>query len=86
MESTRTEVYEVIDGEREYQKHWDKEFPKYPDAQKSIAHWIIYMRKYLAKAEEHVCNMDRDSALHEIRKVTALGVACMEHKGARRRT
>lgn len=82
--STRVEVYQAIDGERIYQDSkpnhsWAQ------DNMTSVAAWILYMEEHLARAKRAVYELNETQALHEVRKVTALGVACMEHKGAPRR-
>ena len=82
-QATRDEVYLAIDGERDYQSKWDLEESQ---GQHSVAEFIVYMQAYLNKAIEAV-SFSADpaasqAALHVIRKVTALGVACMEQNGA----
>lgn len=52
-----------------------------------IAAWLTYMRDYLTEAERIVSRTDREAdALDTIRKVTALGVACMAEHGAPQRS
>ena len=74
----REEVLLVINGERNRQNamahHSDK-----MDQEASIATWIIYMEKMLEDAKTNIYVMDERQALNSIRKLTALGVACMEH-------
>lgn len=80
----RSAVYRVIDGERKYQdQKWGG--PTH-DQQHSIPEWLIYMRDYIEEAM-HACSRLPDEeamplALDNIRKVTAMGVACMEIHGA----
>lgn len=82
----RKEVYEIIDSEREYQieRHINHPIP-HRDEDHSIADWLIYMREHLDRAHIKIYDLNFAEALDEIRKVTALGVACMEFKGGRRR-
>jgi len=77
-----SQVYELIDRERGYQcarlkvkttvsLHCDKDY--------SIANWLIYMERHLEQAKLAIYDLDFPEALSEIRKITALGVAWMEH-------
>ncbi len=86
----RAEVYEAIDGEREYQKKWDT-------AESSGKHetgaFILFMEYYLQEARrlESILedggnslkqkSLGAEGSLDFVRKVTALGVACMEQNG-----
>jgi len=80
----RSEVYLLIDSERNYQ---DKKpgHTRERDESVSTAEWIIYMHNHLSKAMDQIYNMNEETALEEIRKVTALGVACMEHNDTKPR-
>jgi hypothetical protein len=80
----RQEVYERLDTERQYQDmRWTPRREKNgtPDEEKPPAEWINYMEFHLAKAKEAVYFLNDNEALAEIRKVTALGVRCMELHG-----
>jgi len=78
----RSQVYELIDEERDYQcdRHEVKtaEFP-HRDEDHSVADWLIYMEHHLREAKWFVYNLNHPDALREIRKIAALGVACMEY-------
>jgi hypothetical protein len=81
--ATRAEVYSVIDGERAYQAKWDTCESK---GRHTVTEWLVYMQDYLSEAinmvsreAEPACH---EKALHNIRKITAMGVACMEQNGA----
>ena len=76
--AVRHSVYCLIDGERDYQ---DKLWGGAPhDASKSVGDFIIYMDRFLNKAKELYTTRDSNKpALEEIRKITALGVTCMEY-------
>ena len=80
----REDVYKLIDGEREYQKKWDaqrieKGLPT-RDKYATVESWILWMEDYLTRARTAATNdTDKTTALEHIRKVTALGVACMEN-------
>ncbi len=97
MKATRAEVYEAIDGEREYQdQRWHKNSTP-SEGQHETAAFLTYIREYLGRAEllASECADDtvapgghrfaRETALDMVRKVTALGVACMEQNGAPKR-
>jgi len=79
----REEVYKIIDNERNYQdRKWGG---KSNDEGLGINDFILYMQHYLAKAiEESVESTDsevEEKCLEELRKVVALGIACMEVHG-----
>lgn len=78
---TREQVYKIIDGEREYQaRQWSSQ----EERPLSIGEFILAMEEYLAKsrAKWSTEQPPEIGALDIIRKVTALGVACMEKHGA----
>ncbi|KKL83573.1 hypothetical protein LCGC14_1973410 [marine sediment metagenome] len=82
----REKVYTIIDGERNYQKsRWGD------DQETEINSFILYMEHHLQRAREVASTQTNgnnspgatgESSLDCIRKVTALGVACMEANGA----
>ncbi len=78
----RNKVYEIIDNEREYQNciHNIK-----TDRFHSVSDWIMFMEFHLNKAKQQIYNLDQEKAKEEIRKVTALGVACMEYNETKSR-
>ena len=87
--TTREDVYKSIDGERDYQvKRWGE------DQETEINSFILYMEYHLQRARQ-IASTARDgnnspgatgqNSLDCIRKVTALGVACMEKNGAPQR-
>jgi hypothetical protein len=81
--ASRAEVYAAIDSERDYQER------RWGDAgcNHEIAAWITYMRSYLDEAANLASrNSPETIALDCIRKVTAMGVRCMEEHGAPKRT
>jgi hypothetical protein len=81
---TREEVFDVIAGELEYQQMARKD-DGFPDQEKAIAHWLLYIERYTQMAKDNVMNFNRVHALHNIRKIAALCVRCMEIKGAPQR-
>lgn len=79
----RTQVYEILDEEREYQdKKWGG---KEHDEAHSVSDWLIFIRKHLNQAENAIYNSDAKSAMDAVRKITGIGVAAMEAKGSPRR-
>ena len=74
--SFREEVYRAIDKERDHQDlKWNADVH-------STGDWIVFMRTYLTQAETRLSKESKtEGALEEIRKVVALGVACMEQNG-----
>lgn len=92
---TREEVYALIDAEREYQKHWDEKRKteaevlggaQQLDKDKPVEAWILWMENYLLDARTAATkSLNKAHALEAIRKVTALGVACMEYNDTKPR-
>lgn len=82
----RDQVYERINQERDYQEAcraacgWE---PVGPET-KPPESFLLYMRQYLDQAEKAClwsASKSRQDVLAAIRKVTALGVACLELHG-----
>ena len=79
---TREEVYELIDGELKYARKWDDQRSEesLKDKDKPVESWILWMEQYLSLARQAATeSLDKTKALDNLRKVTALGVACMEY-------
>ena len=84
--TTREDVYKAIDGERSYQvKRWGD------DQETEINSFILYMEHHLTRARElastqvdgnNYFGATGKTSLDCVRKVVALGVACMEKNGA----
>lgn len=75
----RKNVYKVIDSEREYQIHRHVvHVTPHRDEDHSVADWLIYIKNHIQRAEAQLYMLNTDRALDEVRKITALGVACME--------
>jgi len=84
----RLEVYELIDGERKYQEERHAELLKdtpHSDANHSVGDWLIFIKEHVARGMSLVYHLDSESALAQVRKIAALGVACMEHNDTRTR-
>ena len=91
---TRHDVYVAVNTERAYQdKRWN-EHTTDSGGKHEVAAFLTYMREYLRRAEllsseiadDEVAGPDHifagECALDMVRKVTALGVVCMEQHGA----
>lgn len=75
----RTDVYRLIDRERDYQESLPLHQDKVQQKETPIAAWLIYIEEQIREAKFAIYNLDGDTALEHIRKATAVGVACMEH-------
>ena len=78
----RGKVFAIIKGEREYQDE-QQEDGRFEKEVHTVGEEILLMKVYLDKAMAKYAKYYGDApALHAIRKVTALGVRCMENHGA----
>lgn len=80
----RERVYDVIDGERAYQDAMKVGPDGRTDGrQKSVGDYLTLIRVYSAKADAAYSGSPGDvPSLHEIRKIAAIAVQCMEVHGA----
>jgi len=74
--SRRSEVYRVLDEERDYQS---TKYREADDESRHLAEWIIFMEAHIDKAKDAIYQLKPYDVKDEIRKITAIGVACMEH-------
>lgn len=82
---TRRQVYKEIDLEREYQKQMGPERTLDGDNH-TVGDHITLLQAYVNKAVAEYADRPGDErALHVIRKITALGVRCLEKHGCPRR-
>jgi len=85
----RSSVYAALDSERAYQDTRWNESTTTSEGKHTFEEWIVYMEDYLAEAKHILSRESTQSAYakvqHIMRKVTAMGVACMEQQGAPRR-
>lgn len=86
----RQSVYVEIDREREYQEACREacDWETGPKECTPPECFLVYMRQYLDRAEKAVllaASQTRPAVLAEIRKVVALGVACLELHGCPQR-
>lgn len=81
MTSTRAQVYDALDGERNYQ---DAKWPL-PEHLHSFEEFAVYMEDYLAEMKHLLSRGGGEEAVrkasHIMRKVAAMGVACLEQNG-----
>lgn len=84
----RQSIYAEIDREREYQEVCRIACDWQPAEDKPPESFIVYMERYLGRAAEATllaANKNRQVVLANIRKVVALGVACLEVHGCPQR-
>jgi hypothetical protein len=75
---TRAEVYAALDGERDYQ---NAQWAKLDATSNTPADFIGYVKTYVGHAEGALSSDDPSRVLHQLRKVAALCVACLEKNG-----
>jgi hypothetical protein len=79
MSAIRQQIYEIVDGERDWQ---DRKWGTIDNHPHEVGGWLTIMRKLLTDAESAWASSAGDSAaLDDIRKVIATGVACAEQHG-----
>ena len=82
--TARDKVYHAIDSER---FHQDRKWGSIEGHGHEVGAWLTLMRSILTKAETAWANSAGDrGALHEIRQVLAVGVACCEQHGIETRS
>ena len=77
----REDIYAKIDQERDYQ---DSVWGVDQDARKSLADWAVFIHVQSEELMKDVYGSSQDHlmmALHRMRKIAALAVACMEYNG-----
>lgn len=80
----RQEIYNRIDGERDYQDaNWGsrKQVDGISDEEKPVAEWINYIEYHISRAKNCVYYLDTKGATDELRNVAALAVRAMEIHG-----
>lgn len=76
----RSEVYRVIDGEREYQNSLTSD--RTDGCIKSVGDYILMMEHYIQAARTEWCSEAGNvEALRNIRKVAGIAVRCMQEHG-----
>lgn len=75
----RQEVFSVVNDERIYQ---DRKWGTVEEHPHEVGSWLTIMRQLLNDADRAYMSQRGDvGALDELRKVVAVGVACMEQHG-----
>jgi hypothetical protein len=81
----RQTVYEAIDTEREYQDMQWNDTTTTTKGMHTVTEFVLYMEHYLGEARRLLSTQASPKAdedgLDFVRKVTALGVCCMEQNG-----
>lgn len=72
----RSEIYRMIDGEREYQ---DGKWGTITENPHTINEWLFIINHYWAKATE--AWRDDNKKLEDLRKIAALAIAALEQYG-----
>lgn len=86
-DNPRIAAYAAIDSERDYQ---DAKWGNKPSGgMHEVNGYLVFMQSYLTEAM-NICTRNADPeassmALHNVRKIAALAVACMEQHGAPKR-
>ena len=68
-------VINTLLEEREYQDQ------KWCGEKHEIGSWLIFMQHYLNEASKEITTGKDNNALHAMRKLTALGITCLEQYG-----
>jgi hypothetical protein len=83
---SRKEVYELIDGERDYQDSRWNASTTITEGQHTPGEFLVFMQDYLREAFTQISRQGEpkasQDALGTIRKLAGLAVACMEQNGA----
>jgi len=86
--TNRAEVYKAIDSERDFQDNFVMPERRYYRTH-TLGEFVLMLNQYAAQAQEKwTHHTDEDSpddfppSLHEVRKIAALAVRCMEQHGA----
>jgi hypothetical protein len=89
--TTRVEAYKAIDSERDYQDSFVLPGREYYQTH-TLGEFVLMINQYASQAmQSWTHHKDGDSpdefppSLHEVRKIAALAVRCMEQHGAPRR-
>jgi hypothetical protein len=81
--STRAEVYKVIDAERLYQATLPPNRSEDPTRKRTVSEYLTMLDHYVRHAQDAwTCRSGEELPLHDMRKIAALAVRCMEEWGA----
>ena len=89
MKLTRKEVYDIIDGEREYQDSRWNEHTTASGGTHDPDTWLIYIQDYVTEAI-HIASRNpnpeaQERVMEHIRKIGSMCVAAMEQNGVKPR-
>lgn len=84
--ATRAEVYAAIDSERNYQdQRWNASTTT-SGGLHTVAEFALFMDDYMTQMKNELSRTAspkaEELALNTLRKIVAMGVACMEQNGA----
>lgn len=77
----RSEVYAIIDNERDYQ---DEKWIEFDDSEWSINDWLVFIERYINEAKNLTGYPNQ--MMNSIRKIAALAVVAMENNKTSGRT
>lgn len=78
----RKKVYKMIDEERDYQDSLCKDTFRHSESDRSVPAELLMLKVYIDKASEDWTKNHGDiPALHQVRKIAALAVRCLENHG-----
>jgi hypothetical protein len=84
--TTREEVYKALDSERDYQDEKWNVVTSTSGGNHSIEDYMVYMEDYIAEIKHLLSRKSTQEsypiAIEIVRKVTAMGVHCMQQYGA----
>ena len=85
----RASVYQAVDSERDYQDQFVLPERRYYQTH-TLGEFILMLNQYAAQAMQKWTHHtdaidDTPESLHEVRKIAALAVRCMEQHGAPKR-
>jgi len=86
--TSRSDAYKAIDSERDFQDSFVLPERQYYQTH-TLGEFILMLNQYAAQAQEkwthHSDKEDVPPSLHEVRKIAAIAVRCMEQHGAPKR-
>jgi hypothetical protein len=79
----RAEVYKVIDGERAYQNNLPKDRSEDAKRVRQVSEYLTMLDHYVRHAQDAWTERaGHEIPMHDMRKIAALAVRCMEEWGA----
>jgi hypothetical protein len=81
---TRDEVYAVVNSERDYQEKLRE--VRSTNGHRTMGDYLVLLNHYIVEANQsYVKNRGPVMSIHEVRKIAAIAVKCMEEFGAPKR-